>query len=118
MEEMVPAEVLRLLAAGVLEIEGLLPWSSNYTFLVQVCGEDGDGQTQQFEAVYKPRRGERPLWDFAPGTLCLRERAAFLTSAALGWDLVPPTVIRDGPHWRGVGGGFYPPQPGKPLSDV
>ena len=46
-------------------------------------------------AVYKPQRGERPLWDFAPGTLAARERAAFLVSEASGWDLVPPTVLRD-----------------------
>jgi hypothetical protein len=52
-------------------------------------------------AVYKPRRGERPLWDFPRGTLCQREVAAYVLSAALGWTLVPPTVLRDGPY--GVG---------------
>jgi hypothetical protein len=52
-------------------------------------------------AVYKPRRGERPLWDFPRGTLCQREVAAYLLSAALGWSLVPPTVLRDGPY--GIG---------------
>jgi hypothetical protein len=51
--------------------------------------------------VYKPRMGERPLWDFPDGTLCLRERASFLTSQALGWQLVPPTALREGP--RGLG---------------
>src|SRR5690606_12120560 len=49
----------------------------------------------------KPRSGERPLWDFPDGTLCQRERAAFLTSEALGWRLVPPTALREGP--RGIG---------------
>lgn len=87
---------LQLLQTGQLEIQGLLPWSSNYTFLMRVCGEN-----EVVEAVYKPRRGERPLWDFAQGTLCLRERAAFLISQALGWSIVPPTILRDGPH--GIG---------------
>lgn len=90
------ADILNLLQTGTLEIQGLLPWSSNYTFLMRVCGEH-----QQVEAVYKPRRGERPLWDFAQGTLCLRERAAFFLSQIIGWELVPPTVLRDGPHGLG-----------------
>jgi len=54
-----------------------------------------------FLAIYKPRRGEIPLYDFPDGTLYKRERAAYVTAAALGWDFIPPTVIRDGPH--GVG---------------
>ena len=45
--------------------------------------------------MYKPQRGERPLWDFPSGTLAARERAAFIVSEASGWDLVPPTVLRD-----------------------
>ena len=81
-----------------MELEGLVSWGSNYIFLAQVCGEERD-----LMAVYKPRKGERPLWDFAPGTLCLRERAAYVVSDALGWGLVPPTVLRDGPHgWGSV----------------
>ena len=90
------ADTLQLLQSGTIELEGLLPWSSNYTFLVQVCGE-----TEQVTAVYKPQRGERPLWDFPHGTLCYREYAAFLISDALGWHLVPPTVVREGPHGLG-----------------
>jgi uncharacterized repeat protein (TIGR03843 family) len=74
----------------------MMPWSSNYTLLVTV--RDGDLQGL---AVYKPRRGERPLWDFPRGTLCQREFAAFLLSEALGWSLVPPTVLRDGPYGYG-----------------
>lgn len=81
---------------GTLVVEGILPWSSNYSFLVRVCDEG-----IELPAVYKPRRGERPLWDFRPGTLCLRERAAFLVSEALGWSLVPPTVLREGAHGLG-----------------
>lgn len=53
-------------------------------------------------AVYKPARGERPLFDFPYGTLARREVAAFLVSDALGWDLVPPTVLRDGPFGEGM----------------
>ena len=89
--------VLEILERGALENEhGLMRWSSNYTFLVSV--KEGD---EELMAVYKPRRGERPLWDFPDGTLCQRERAAFLTSHQLGWQIVPPTVLREGP--RGIG---------------
>ena len=69
---------------------GLLPYSSNYTFLARVRHADGE-----VHAVYKPRRGERPLWDFPPGSLAARESASYLVSEASGWDLVPPTVLRD-----------------------
>jgi uncharacterized repeat protein (TIGR03843 family) len=96
MNDMETAETLQRLQTGELEMQGLLPWSSNYTFLVHICDDE-----RRIEAVYKPRRGERPLWDFAQGTLCQRERAAFLVSDALGWGLVPPTVLRDGPHGLG-----------------
>jgi uncharacterized repeat protein (TIGR03843 family) len=88
--------IIHLLQTGVLEVEGLLPWSSNYTFLVRVCEDE-----EEVEAVYKPRRGERPLWDFPHGSLCERERAAFVVSDALGWRVVPPTILREGPH--GIG---------------
>ncbi len=53
-------------------------------------------------AIYKPQRGERPLWDFPRGTLCHREVAAFEVSDALGWDIVPDTVLRDGPAGIGM----------------
>ncbi len=89
---------LELLATGELEVEGRLPWSSNYSFLVTVRGLEGSGQQR---GVYKPGRGERPLWDY-PGGLFRREVAAFELSAALGLDIVPETVLRPaGPH--GVG---------------
>jgi uncharacterized repeat protein (TIGR03843 family) len=90
------ADVLALLARGDMDVQGTLPWSSNYTLLTTVRSNGLEGL-----AVYKPRRGERPLWDFPRGTLCQREVAAYLLSAALGWSLVPPTVLRDGPY--GVG---------------
>ncbi len=89
--------LLILLAEGELELLGLLPGSSNYTFLTRLS--DGDLEVR---AVYKPQRGERPLWDFADGTLCFREVAAFLLSQMLGWPRIPPTVLRDGPHGLGA----------------
>lgn len=88
--------LLRALIEGEIEEKGLLPYSSNYAFLITVH----HGQ-QAFPAVYKPRRGENPLWDFPTGTLCQRETAAFIVSEALGWSLVPPTVLRDGPRGPG-----------------
>ena len=92
-------QFVTLLSTGQLgEGRGRIRWSSNYTFLVSVCEYD---DSPEVLAIYKPRSGERPLWDFPDGTLCLRERAAFLISEALGWQIVPPTVLRDGP--RGFG---------------
>lgn len=90
-------DLLELLANGDIEQQGLLPWGSNYTFLVTVTHED-----KQTAAIYKPREGERPLWDFPEGTLCQREVAAFVISQALDWFVVPPTVLRDGPHGVGM----------------
>ena len=72
-----------------------MPYSSNGTFLVRL---DHDGANEL--AIYKPVRGERPLWDF-PSGLARREVAAYELSTALGWDVVPPTVLRDGPHGEG-----------------
>jgi hypothetical protein len=89
------ADQLDLLAIGEIDIEGRMPWSSNATFLVNVTAGDRVAQ-----AIYKPLRGERPLWDFEPG-LHRRELAAFRLSHEMGLDLVPPTVIRDGPLGEG-----------------
>ena len=89
--------ILALLAHGEMELHGLLPGSSNCTFLGTVRND-----TLQSLAVYKPQRGERPLWDFPQGSLCLREYAAYLVSATLGWGFVPPTVLREGPYGVGV----------------
>lgn len=79
-----PAQLLAALTQGEVDAHGLLPYSSNYNFLVTVVAGD-----MQVPAVYKPRRGESPLWDFAQGSLCLRERAAFVVSDLLGWDQAP-----------------------------
>ena len=70
-------------------IKGEFVWGSNYTFLAEV-NQNGD----KVLGVYKPSRGERPLWDFPASSLARREAAAFLVSDALGWELVPPTVYR------------------------
>ena len=78
-----------LLARGTVSVKGRMPWSSNATFLVEVALGEAQGL-----AVYKPARGERPLWDFSAG-LFKRELGAWLLSEALGWRLVPPTVVRD-----------------------
>jgi hypothetical protein len=88
--------VPRALALGEMELLGLLPNASNYTFLAR-CRADED----EVLAVYKPRRGEIPLWDFPDGTLHRREVAAYLVARALGWPRVPPTVLRDGPEGPG-----------------
>lgn len=88
---------LEILERGDVDTEyGILRWSSNYAFLLAVTHEE-----VSVTAVYKPQRGERPLWDFPDGTLCYRETASFLTSQQLGWEIVPPTVLREGP--RGLG---------------
>jgi len=84
------------LATGELEILGLLPNSSNYTFLARATTA-----TEELLAVYKPRRGETPLWDFPRGTLCQREVAAYLLASALGWPNIPATLLREGPEGEG-----------------
>ena len=87
---------VELLQIGELDVLGRMPWSSNMTFLVDVHAPDAP----IVQGVYKPVRGERPLWDF-PAGLHKRETAAFELARALGWDLVPPTVLRDGPLGEG-----------------
>ncbi len=86
---------LTLLAEGDVELKGRMPWSTNQTFLVELAhGAD------TMLGVYKPGRGERPLWDF-PGGLYRREVAAWVLSELLGWGIVPETVLRDGPLGEG-----------------
>ncbi|WP_119073017.1 SCO1664 family protein [Aggregatilinea lenta] len=75
---------------------GMMRWGSNYAALIAISDSE-----YAATAVYKPQRGERPLWDFPDGTLCYREVAAYQVSEALGWHLVPPTVLRQGPHGLG-----------------
>lgn len=90
-------DALGFLLGAEIEVLGLLPYASNATLLTHLRHEGREAL-----AVYKPRRGERPLWDFPSGTLCLREAAAWVVSDELGWDLVPPTVLRDGPAGFGA----------------
>jgi hypothetical protein len=81
-----------------MQLVGLLYGASNYTFLATLNPHPPSG----LSVVYKPARGESPLWDFQAGTLYLREVAAYELSKELGWPRIPPTVIRrEGPH--GVG---------------
>lgn len=82
-------DALTVLSSGGVEVRGRMPWSSNATFLVELCHEG-----VSMPAVYKPTRGERPLWDF-PGGLHRREVAAYRLSEALGWGVVPETVVRE-----------------------
>ena len=90
-----PTADTELLLSGDIEVKGRLPWSSNGTFLVEVTSGD-----RSCRAVYKPARGERPLWDYPP-ELYRREIAVYALSEALGWGLVPETVQRDGPYGPG-----------------
>jgi len=95
--DVAPAVRLRLLTRGEIELEGRLADASNTTLRGLITF---DGVTAR--CVYKPIRGERPLWDFPDGTLAGREVAAYEVSAATGWDIVPPTVLRDGPLGTGA----------------
>ncbi|HMN62757.1 MAG TPA: hypothetical protein PJ988_20490, partial [Anaerolinea sp.] len=81
--------VLDALKDGKVSVEGQFLSGSNYTFLSEVTHQE-----QTLKVVYKPVRGEQPLWDFDAGSLAHREAAAYLLSEALGWDLVPPTIYR------------------------
>lgn len=91
------ADAQELLRTGSMEIEGRLADASNATLF---CAIDADGV--EAECVYKPVRGERPLWDFPDGTLAGREVATFLVSEAAGFGVVPPTVLREGPFGPGM----------------
>jgi len=103
---------LDLLASGKLEIEGRLVDASNATLYctIRTSGRPKSARTAkavdnsggQVACVYKPIAGERPLWDFPMGTLAGREVAAYVVSRAAGWDVVPPTVMRDGPFGPGM----------------
>jgi uncharacterized repeat protein (TIGR03843 family) len=82
-------DLVEALQEGKLKIEGEFQWGSNYTFLVKIETQNG-----LMTAVYKPTRGERPLWDFPAASLAKREVVAYWVDQALGWELVPPTVYR------------------------
>jgi hypothetical protein len=99
------ATTLDVLREGGVEVVGRIVGSSNNALFVRVtrpCPDDEPGLPQQLDAIYKPTRGERPLDDFPTGTLSRREVAAWLVSEAIGWGIVPPTVLRDGPYGDGM----------------
>jgi uncharacterized repeat protein (TIGR03843 family) len=91
-------EILAILERSNIQSIRLTPLGSNYTFLAALCDPE---TSHEYAAIYKPMRGEAPLWDFPNGTLYRRERAAYVVSRALNWNFIPPTIIREGPH--GVG---------------
>jgi uncharacterized repeat protein (TIGR03843 family) len=107
----------RALAEGRLEISGRIMPASNATYYAEaVLGPPG-GRVR-VPCVYKPVRGERPLWDFPDGTLAAREVAAHVVSEALAWDVVPLTLLRDGPAGPGMVQRWCEPEPGVEPVDL
>src|SRR5512140_1711945 len=92
-----PIDLMDVLSNGEIDIKGQFMLGSNYTFLVDIHHEG-----QELPAVYKPQKGEQPLWDFPSESLAGREVAAYLVSEALGFCFVPPTILRDGPMGPGA----------------
>jgi uncharacterized repeat protein (TIGR03843 family) len=99
-----------LLTRGELTVRGQIREASNAVLYCSVAYEG-----QEAACVYKPVRGERPLWDFPDGTLAQREVAAYEVSEATGWGLVPPTVLRDGPYGEGMVQLWIEGEPGPEL---
>jgi hypothetical protein len=97
------AAALEVLRDGQIELVGRLLGSTNHAMLGRVTRPCPPPELPvTVEAVYKPTAGERPLDDFPDATLSRREVAAFLVSEAIGWSIVPPTVLRDGPFGEGA----------------
>lgn len=86
---------------ATLTVTGRLIDASNATLFAMCTVKDEDGE-REFACIYKPIAGERPLWDFPDGTLANREYLTFLVSHWLGMDLIPPTILRDGPYGTGM----------------
>jgi uncharacterized repeat protein (TIGR03843 family) len=93
--ELEDAAQLEILLRGEIAIVMRMPYSSNATYLVSVTLDD-----KSVQAIYKPMRGEKPLWDFEPG-LHRREVAAYRLSQTMGLRCVPTTILRDGPSGEG-----------------
>ncbi|MFI2474702.1 SCO1664 family protein [Nocardia xishanensis] len=93
------ARVDEVFSTGELSVIGRVSTASNVTL---VCDVDPDVDGHPLRVVYKPVRGERPLWDFPDGTLAGREVASYLISDALGWGVIPETILRDGPYGPGM----------------
>jgi uncharacterized repeat protein (TIGR03843 family) len=115
MTSSVPVDVeLEVLNLGEIEVQGRIMPASNATFFATASL---DGTT--IECVYKPVAGERPLWDFPDGTLAQREVAAYVVSEALGWNVVPPTVLRaDAPAGSGMVQAWREPDAGQDPVDL
>jgi uncharacterized repeat protein (TIGR03843 family) len=106
-----PDDLDEVCLRGELTVIGRIRSASNATFLCEAhLGE------RQAHCVYKPIAGEAPLWDFPDGTLAGRELGAYLISEALGWNIVPYTIIRDGPAGRGMLQ-LWVDQPGDEVGD-
>lgn len=109
-----------LLATAELTVLGRITPASNHTYLCRLgpasdsASDSGQGPT----CVYKPVSGERPLWDFEDGTLADREYAAWVVSEALGWSVVPPTLLRDGPAGPGMVQLWCEPEPDQDPVDL
>ncbi len=112
-EEPDSATVERVLGAGRLQVQGRLVSASNATFLALA---ELDGLT--LECVYKPVRGERPLWDFPDGTLAGREVATYEVARLLGWEVLPPTVLGNGPFGPGMVQLWIEEDPDQALVDL
>lgn len=104
-----PGDIVGRLRAGELTLEGRLVNASNASFYGHVGGAGPD--EAPLACVYKPVRGERPLGDFPDGTLAAREAAAYELSEAIGWAIVPPTVLREGPFGPGMVQAWLEPDP-------
>ncbi len=105
-------EASEVLRCGELTVIGRIRSASNATFLCEAHLDE-----RQAHCVYKPIAGEAPLWDFPDGTLAGRELAAYLVSSALGWNIVPYTIIRDGPAGPGMLQ-LWVDQPGDEVGEI
>lgn len=115
--QLTDAEAIAVLETGEIVGQKLIPWGSNYSFAAAVEDENG----REILAIYKPESGETPLWDFPDGTLYKREVASYRLTKLLGWDVIPPTVIHDGPLGPGSLQLYrqpIEPDPETPVEDV
>ena len=110
-------ETLRALAEAPIKGTGQVLYGSNAVFLLEFDAQDPDVPDEPLRAVYKPTRGERPLWDFPQHTLYLRETATYIVDAALDLGHVPPTTLRDGPLGPGSVQLFMHPDEAQPGPD-
>ncbi|MFR9749910.1 SCO1664 family protein [Nocardia sp. 004] len=90
------------LHSGELRVAGRVSTASNVTLVCDIGDTDDDTEQPPLRVVYKPIRGERPLWDFPDGTLAGREVASYLISEAIGWGVIPETILREGPFGLGM----------------